>query len=1295
MQKRILLSLCILFSALHLNLLAQEADATEGCAPLTVKFTGPDQSSYFWDFDDATSSTEQNPENIFTVPDTYRVTLSETQNGPVIGEIIITVYPDISIDIEADKVFGCIDLEVGFTSDIVANSNIDLTEIKWTFGDGKTALGPRPTNVYTFADVFDVSVQLTTNLIQCNKTEIFPELIEAEDLKAEISSVGDIPCVEPAIITLQSDLKFDSRYTYRWDFGNGDTFTGFNPDPVTYDNFDKYIVSLIVSSPSGCIDTSYANISIGPPEIELSYPDTVCVGEPFVIKNATSGNRFDWRYGDPQVRIFERNLEVEFTESGPVNFRLLASRITGCESDTSFIIYVQKPNPSFRLEPLHFCSDADPKSLIATNTSYTTYIWNDEITTSPILNLPSITAPRDSLYINVPDSVKASLTVITPFGCMADTTIRIDYRLTEAYFIPNAVIGLKELNVTFTDYSTSNEEIVSRKWIYGDGQEMEIDPATVNHSHRYETCGIFYPRLIVEDAKGCIDTSKSVKIEIICCDDDGTITGGPGEGTDGGTVEVETVPGRKYCVDDIIPFGYSGVDQEYHTYTDNNRINHCWSDQLSSHQYKFPGTFPIITTWEYKGFIIDTIDTREIEICGARAEILYEKNCEDIYKVEFSSNSLNATELIWTYEGDEISRANNFSYTFSDLGAHIVTLSAENTTDECGPNLDQVTIYVTEPKADFELPDLMCDSQAYPLNATAAKDCKASCHGGYNWIFDFQRPRETSNPILEHQFARGTQDVTLVVEDVNGCKDTLTKSTRIYGIEAEMNMDTTTCLPNEKNLQDLSIADTTLVSWEWSFGSTEQNPTYTFDVSDLDPERKDTIIVSLALEDVLGCVDTIERIVTVLYPNFIINASEGSDVCVGQEMTFNVVDTADIKEFYDFSWEVDGVTIGTGEEATISFDEPGTYDINLNYIHKNGSCDEFENRQIDVIASPVSGFSSDVDSLDIICYPAQISFMSDPDLLQNDYDYFWQFGDQDFSEIPNPTLEFERGTHEILQIVTNSEGCSDTSSQLVTLVGPTGNFELDRDVICLNETIEFTIVDTSSVNNYIWNFGDGTVAENISPISHEYTFRPIGDSTIVTLTLESNETGCEVVNEIPIFINDVTAEIEAQDQLCAGIVSFDNFSTGAEIFEWDFGDGTSSSEFNPTITYENPGEYQVILLATDTEAGCSALDTLALQVEEMPEIYQGMPNLFTPNGNSANDFFRPAITPGFEDFLDIRTFRIYNRYGELVYDNQSTNGWDGNFNGGTAPPEVYAYYIEIDIDGCIQIVEKGNVTLVR
>ena len=68
----------------------------------------------------------------------------------------------------------------------------------------------------------------------------------------------------------------------------------------------------------------------------------------------------------------------------------------------------------------------------------------------------------------------------------------------------------------------------------------------------------------------------------------------------------------------------------------------------------------------------------------------------------------------------------------------------------------------------------------------------------------------------------------------------------------------------------------------------------------------------------------------------------------------------------------------------------------------------------------------------------------------------------------------------------------------------------------------------------------------------------------------------------------------------------------------------------------------------------------------------------------------------FEEYVRVITFKIYDRWGQLVYDNDNPpEGWDGNFNDTEMPTEVYAYYIEYEIIDCNNKARKGNVTIVR
>jgi gliding motility-associated-like protein len=95
--------------------------------------------------------------------------------------------------------------------------------------------------------------------------------------------------------------------------------------------------------------------------------------------------------------------------------------------------------------------------------------------------------------------------------------------------------------------------------------------------------------------------------------------------------------------------------------------------------------------------------------------------------------------------------------------------------------------------------------------------------------------------------------------------------------------------------------------------------------------------------------------------------------------------------------------------------------------------------------------------------------------------------------------------------------------------------------------------------------------------------------------------------------------------------------------------------------------YTILLTATSAD-GCQ--DTATVQIRVNIETLLGMPDAFTPNGDGFNDYFRPA---GLDDQF-ILAFKIYNRWGQVVFDGINTSSnWDGTFLGVNQPSEVYIY----------------------
>ena len=98
-----------------------------------------------------------------------------------------------------------------------------------------------------------------------------------------------------------------------------------------------------------------------------------------------------------------------------------------------------------------------------------------------------------------------------------------------------------------------------------------------------------------------------------------------------------------------------------------------------------------------------------------------------------------------------------------------------------------------------------------------------------------------------------------------------------------------------------------------------------------------------------------------------------------------------------------------------------------------------------------------------------------------------------------------------------------------------------------------------------------------------------------------------------------------------------------------------------------------------------------------------IPNAFTPNGDTNNDFFNViglgdanATTPSLCNTIDeVLTSEVWDRWGTRVYNNDSLQGWDGNYQGKRQNPDVYIFVIEVRLTDGTEMVLEGDVTLIR
>ena len=152
---------------------------------------------------------------------------------------------------------------------------------------------------------------------------------------------------------------------------------------------------------------------------------------------------------------------------------------------------------------------------------------------------------------------------------------------------------------------------------------------------------------------------------------------------------------------------------------------------------------------------------------------------------------------------------------------------------------------------------------------------------------------------------------------------------------------------------------------------------------------------------------------------------------------------------------------------------------------------------------------------------------------------------------------------------------------------PVADFTADVLSGCSPLKVKFTDNSTGNPTAWDWNLGNG----NNPAIKNPSTFYELPGTYQVTLTVSNSSGKSSKTMTIVVFEKPKPLFVASQQSGCAPLkVQFSDQSTygpgtsGAQWF-WDFGNGTQSSQQNPSVTYSNPGLYTVVLKVTN-DKGC-------------------------------------------------------------------------------------------------------------
>lgn len=1252
-----LVFLCLFLTTISYS---QTASDTKGCFPLEVDFEAPARlSEYYWDFDDGATATMPTVTNTFGTPGIYNVVLSEGQNGPVVGTLTIEVFSKPVATIAADPLGGCVPLVVNFQNEITNFPINNITDYQWSFGDGQTGSGSTPTNTYNQGGVFDIGLEILTDLTGCNNTLLFQDIVSAS-ASPEISftTSPDPPsaCDGPLEVTF-TNTTTETGLDYQWNFGNGQTSTDFDPGTITYTNEGAYMVTFTATNQTGCATTLSQNVTVGNPVPVFFIPDTICFGEEYEytitnVEQSTPGT-FTWDFGDGGVQLGVDTLMplhpiIIYETPGWKTISLTVVTEDGCTGTTTKDVFVQDLPNSFMTVPDVICFEPLVVNITPEyddpNATYQWLVSRDSNSFERILNNGNYIYgfnERTPQYVFYNEdtttySMNGAIVLYTHYrltsrqGCMVENVLSDTLFEPNALFMPDVVDGCAPLTVTFADSSNAHSAIVNYTYDYGDGNVASFgndDP----HSHTFNNAGTYGVTLSIITESGCRDTSYAVKIEV---------------GEEINNLDF-TADQTTVCPLDTVLF--TGISNNpnidaWHFYAENGNGFHCFQENEMRHNFDgVTGPQDITLEVEYNGCFSSITKNDFITVNGPIAKIDYEIDCENPFDVIFRDSSLDATGLTWRFGDGATSSTENPVHPYQNTGDYVVYLEAENSGTGCPVSVDSMLVSVRDVQAAMEpIDSLYCIGAEVDLNSSPSQDVDNRCWKGFTWQFSWQRPITTRDTLIKERImGSGNHQIDLIVTDINACKDTFSQNVSIFNSQPNFTVsENEFCLPSDIVFTNTSESDTTIAKWEWNFGDdmTGEGEITTHQYQPpLFPEGASyydtTLYITLFIEDVVGCRESISRPVRVYEPRADILYPDSANVCVGGQLIVSASDfeypegtDRPLNYFWDFG---NGVT-GDQQTDTIVFDEIGTYIGRLNIEEEATGCPNL--RPLDTIwvsvqSTPESAFTSSVDGQDPICYPELIEFFNSSS-SDVPVEYLWDFGDGSSSTEPNPSITFDKGTYTVQLISETSAGCRDTVSRDFTLVGPEGELLIAPDVLCLGELVNFSLINQADLESYRWEFGDGITVENQQNVTHEYQSPGVFNAELILTGI--NEV-CETAISQLITVEDVQADFLIP-AACVGEVQIIDNSTGmVSNYFYDFGNGTTSNDPDPIQTFNTPGN-QTIQLVIESAIGCMDSITQTLNIFPLPEPEvpdavgcEGVDlvlNAINPSGNS-NYFWTP------------------------------------------------------------------------
>ncbi len=544
----------------------------------------------------------------------------------------------------------------------------------------------------------------------------------------------------------------------------------------------------------------------------------------------------------------------------------------------------------------------------------------------------------------------------------------------------------------------------------------------------------------------------------------------------------------------------------------------------------------------------------------------------------------------------------------------------------------------------------------------------------HSYAWDFGVPNSTTDtsslPTPSYTYAdTGTYTIKLVINKNEECTDSASAIVKVYPGFTPDFVVKGSCLQNPYQFIDSTKAKYGVVdSWSWNFGDNStladtshlQNPSYQYSTAAVRP-------VQLIVTSSKGCIDTVTKQVDIRDKPYIDLAFRDTLICSIDTLTLHVKGTG------NFTWTPTINMLNANSTDPMVYPKDTTvYKVTLN----DNGCINTDSVKVNVLDSITVKLSDTT-----ICRTDTIQLKPITDGLQ----FSWT----PVAGLSNPAVKYPLATplnNITYQLLAHLGKCQATGATHIKVVPYPQVSAIPDTSICYGSTI--TLRGSIVGSSFAWSPTSSLIYAN--------TLTPVAgppQTTAYVLTVYDT-LGCpkpsrdtalvKVIPPVQAFAGNDTIVVTGQPlQLNA---------TGGTYYYWTPATALNNQSIaNPVAVFDASLDSITYKLRAFTPEGCYGDDSIKIKIfRPNAEVY--VPSGFTPNGDGKNDILKP-IAPGIRQIV---YFRVYNRWGQMLYSTSETGkGWDGTFGGKPQPSDTYVYMLEaIDYHGK-PIRRKGPVVLIR